>query len=214
MPYKIPGWPACAYKALTLWVLGYPDQALKTSQEAVTLADGLSHPFSMVYALCMGALVHQFCGRVQETYELAEAANALCTEHRIPYWLAWGPILSGWALTAKGQKEGGHQTDPRGSGRVQCYASGDSTTDVSCSAGRVLPKRKTSGDGLAVVNEALEGVHRTEDRFGEPELHRLKGELLSEMFSDNYTEVEVCFQQALEVSRRQNAKSFRAARRQ
>ena len=51
-------------------------------------------------------------------------------------------------------------------------------------------------------------IHRTEDRFGEPELHRLKGELLSAMSSDNHTEVEICFRKALEVSRRQNAKSF------
>ncbi len=203
-----PGVACLSYKALTLWVLGYPDQALKASQEAVTLADGLSHPFSMGYALCMGALVHQFCGRNQETYELAEAASTLCTEHRIPFWLAWGPILSGWALTARGEKEEGIK-------RIRVGLAAYSATQAEIARPMFLAlladscrKGKQVGDGLATVNEALEGVHRTEDRFGEPELHRLKGELLSEMFSDNYTEVEACFRQALEVSRRQNAKSF------
>jgi class 3 adenylate cyclase/predicted ATPase len=203
-----PGVACLSYKALTLWVLGYPDQAIKTSQEAVALADGLSHPFSMVYALCMGALVHQFCGRAQETYELAEAANALCTEHRIPYWLAWGPILSGWALAAKGEKEEGIK-------RIRDGLAAYSATQAEIARPMFLAllaescrKGTQAGDGLAVLNEALEGVHRTEDRFGEPELHRLKGELLSEIFSDNYTEAEACFRQALEVSRRQNAKSF------
>src|SRR5262249_50743741 len=40
---------SCA--ALALWHLGYPDQALKRSQEALTLAQELSRPFSLVYAL-------------------------------------------------------------------------------------------------------------------------------------------------------------------
>jgi len=172
------------------------------------LADGLSHPFSMAYALCMGALVNQFCGRAQETYELAEAANGLCTEHRIPYWLAWGPILSGWALTAKGQKEEGIKRIREGLAAYSATQAEIARPMFLALLAESCRKGREVGDGLAVVNEALEGVHRTEDRFGEPELHRLRGELLSEMFSDNYTEVESCFRQALEVSRRQNAKSF------
>ena len=139
-----PGVACLCYKALTLWILGYPDQALKTSQEAVNLADKLSHPFSMVYALDMGALVHQFCGKVQETYELAEAANVLCTEHRIPYLARVGTDPQRMGADGKRAERGGHQTDPRGSCSVQCYGSGDSTTNVSCPTGRVLPKRKTS----------------------------------------------------------------------
>ena len=45
---------AClSYAAWTLWHLGYPDQALKRSQEALTLAQELSHPFSLAFALYM-----------------------------------------------------------------------------------------------------------------------------------------------------------------
>src|SRR5207249_3857691 len=32
------------YASVTLWHLGYPDQGLKRSQEAVAVAAGLSHP--------------------------------------------------------------------------------------------------------------------------------------------------------------------------
>ena len=42
-----PGVPCLAYAALTLWCLGYPAQALKRSQEALTLAQELAHPFSL-----------------------------------------------------------------------------------------------------------------------------------------------------------------------
>ena len=35
------------YAALTLWLLGYPDQALARVHEALTLAHALSHPYSL-----------------------------------------------------------------------------------------------------------------------------------------------------------------------
>jgi predicted ATPase len=65
-------------------------------------------------------------------------------------------------------------------------------------------------EGLKVVDEALAQVERTGERYYEAELHRLKGELL--MMQDDETETnlyqaEGCFQHAIEVSRRQQAKS-------
>ena len=45
-----PGVACLSYAAWTLWYLGYPDQALKRSHEALTLAQELSHPFSLAYA--------------------------------------------------------------------------------------------------------------------------------------------------------------------
>ena len=49
-----------SYAALALWPLGYPDQALKRIQEALTLARELAHPYSLAYALGFAARIHQF----------------------------------------------------------------------------------------------------------------------------------------------------------
>ena len=51
-----PGCPALSNAASALWYLGYPDQALKRSHEALTLAQELSHPFSLAFALDYGCL--------------------------------------------------------------------------------------------------------------------------------------------------------------
>ncbi len=48
----------------------------------------------------------------------------------------------------------------------------------------------------------------TGERWYEAELYRLKGELLLQQSSDNQAEAEACFQQALDVARHQQAKSF------
>ena len=72
-------------------------------------------------------------------------------------------------------------------------------------------------EGLRVVDEALALVERTEERFYEAELYRLKGELL--LMQENQKlkgkgqkakieDVEECFQQAINTARRQEAKSW------
>lgn len=203
-----PGVACISYRALTLWILGYPDQALKTCHEAVTLAGKLVHPFSMVYALSIGALVHQFCGKAQETQERAEAANALCEEHGIPYWFAWGPVLRGWAVAAKGQTEVGIKQIRQGLAAYSATGAEIARPLFLSLLAEAYRKAGQAPDGFAVLAEALDGVSRTGDRFGEPELHRFKGELLWATSSTSYVEVEACFQQALDVSCLQNARSF------
>src|SRR5262249_42502859 len=51
-----------SYAAWVLWLLGYPDQALKRSQEALNLAQKLSHPFSLAFALNFASLLHLYQG--------------------------------------------------------------------------------------------------------------------------------------------------------
>jgi class 3 adenylate cyclase/tetratricopeptide (TPR) repeat protein len=46
-----PGPSALSYAALALWYLGYPDQAMQRGQQAVTLAQELSHPMTLAFAL-------------------------------------------------------------------------------------------------------------------------------------------------------------------
>jgi predicted ATPase len=63
-------------------------------------------------------------------------------------------------------------------------------------------------EGLSAVAEALTAVHARANRVCEAELYRLKGELQLTLAMDNAAEAETCFHQALEVARRQQAKSL------
>src|SRR6185369_3592203 len=93
--------------AWILWYLGYPDQGLKRSHEAVALAAGLSHPFSLVFALGFAAFFHLFRREGQLAQERAEAVMTLSTEQGFPFYLAWGTILRGSALAEQGRVEEG-----------------------------------------------------------------------------------------------------------
>jgi predicted ATPase len=196
------------YAACTLWVLGYPDQGLARSQEAVTLARQSTHPFSLGFVLCIAAFCHQLRREGRATQERAEAAMRLAQDQGFPYWMAQGASLRGWALA--------HQEHAQ-EGITQLHQG--LTAHRATGAELVLPyflallaeTQGTMGQpeaGLAVVSEALTHADKTGERWYEPELYRLKGALLLHQSSDNQAEAEHCFQQSLDIARQQQAKSW------
>ena len=72
------------YGGWALWLLGYPEQALKSSYEAMTLAQALSHPYGPAYALTYAAMLHQSRREGHPAQDRAEA------EQGFPHWLAVG----------------------------------------------------------------------------------------------------------------------------
>ena len=99
-----PGVACLCNTTLALWLLGYPDQALQRSHEAVSLAQAESHPFSLVYALIWAALLHQFRREGHAVQEQAEAAIALSTEQGFPYWLGGGDSAAGLGAGRAGRR--------------------------------------------------------------------------------------------------------------
>jgi predicted ATPase len=189
-------------------VLGYPDQALQSIHEALTLAQELTHPFSLVYALNMAVLVHHFRREVQAVQERAEALIGLSTEQGFPMWLAYGTIMRGWALTAQG--EGAEGIAQMRQGLVAHRATGAEIQRpyflslLAEAHGEVGQPE----EGLTALVEALAIVDNTGERYWEAELHRRKGEFLLMKQGQKVGEAEECFRQALETARRQQAKSL------
>src|SRR5262249_25816586 len=73
-----------SFLSLPLWCLGYPDRALRTSQQTLTLAQELAHPFSTAIALARMAQVHQFRREAHAAHTCAEALITLATAQGLP----------------------------------------------------------------------------------------------------------------------------------
>jgi len=192
--------------AQVLWYLGYPDQALQRSQEALTLAQELSHPESLATALVFAADIHSRRREGQRTYEQAEAARVLSGEQGFAFRLAQAPILRGWALVEQGQGEAGLAQIRQGlaaqrAGGVATAANLTLLAEASRKAGQLE-------EGLRVVAEALAMSDRSRGHRRLVELYRLKGELLLTRSSEHQAEAETCFCQALDIARHQQAKSL------
>src|SRR5262249_9058225 len=138
-----------------------------------------------------------------------EAAISLATEQGFPHLMVVGSLQRGWALAQQaGQaKEGIKQLNQ---GLIAWRAIG-SEANRSYFLALLAEAHWTLGEpeaGLTVLTEALAFVETTGERWYEPELYRLQGELLLQLSSDNQADAETCFHHALEITRNQQAKSL------
>ena len=130
------GVTSLCYAAWTLWCLGYADQALARTREALALADASVPPISQAFTLGFAAICHQFRREAPATREQAEAAIVLSTEQGFPYWSAWGTILQGWVLAEQSQEaERRDCPNSPGFGRLPSYRGGAGTAVYSCLVG-------------------------------------------------------------------------------
>jgi predicted ATPase len=202
-----PGVGSLFFAAWALWMLGYPDQALKRSQEGLTLAQGLSHPFSLTVAQGGVALVRQFRGEVQAARAWLETSIAFSTEHGFAFFAAWESILRGWVLVEQGHREEGIEQMCQG---LAAYQATGSKIIRPYNLGLLAEGYGKVGrvkEGLTLLNEALVVVATTGERMWEAELSRLKGELTLQQ-SGVQEEAEEYVQKAIEIARQQQAKSL------
>jgi len=193
---------------MTLWLLGYPEQALAHLHEALALAHELSHPYSLAYARSMVAFVSQVRRDVPAVHEQAEAAVALSTQQGFTLWAAQGTILRGWVLTMQDQGEEGMAQVRQGvaawratGGALYVPFWGTMLAEISDHLGH--PE-----DGLQALAEAHTLVEQQEERWWEAEIYRLRGVLLLKQPGRRQAEAETWLQRALDVARRQEAKAL------
>jgi predicted ATPase len=185
------GVPCFARAALTLWRLGYPDQALARSAEMLAPAQELSDAYNQVRALVYAADVHHLRREWCTAQERAEASLALSTEKAFVHWVGPGTFWRGWALAAQGQGEEGVSQMRQG-----------------LAARRAAGNMVSRAEYLGLLAEALVVTEKTGARYDEAELYRIKGELLLRQAIPDEAQAAACFRQALAAARRQQAKSW------
>jgi DNA-binding winged helix-turn-helix (wHTH) protein/predicted ATPase len=208
------GMSCLTYGGLTLWLLGYPDQALTRCDTAVRLMHALQHPFSLACAHLVQGVLHQFRREALPIQEHVTALLALATHYGFPHFVAQAPVLQGWAYAALGQSA---------EGLTQIRASLTLQRTMGILLGRtdwlglladVCLTNEQPAEGLAAITEALALKARSGEEVHTAELYRLQGELVLHMRRAAQQEPEespspeACFQQALDVARQQHAKSF------
>ena len=172
------GVEAFSYLSWTLWMLGYPDQALKRSQEALTLAQELSHAYSMGMALHFAGMLHRWRREAHLVQERAEAAIAFSSEQGFVRWLAGGMFRRGWALAEQGTVEEGIAQLCQGLATWRAMGGELGLPTILAMLTETYGKAGRAEEGLYVLDEAMTIVHKNAERYYEAELCRLRGELL------------------------------------
>jgi predicted ATPase len=194
--------------AVVLWTLGYPEQAVQRSQEALTRAHALERPYSLGFTLFQSARFYFYRREWQTAQAHAEAVLALATEHGFVLYAAVGAFFRGLALAAQGQDKAGIAQMRQGLAAVQ--ASG-TAVDMPFYLAQLAAAHGQVGqveEGLHLLTEAMGMVDTTGGRYYEAELHRLHGELRLRQAVPEAQAAEACFQRAIDVARGQQAKSW------
>jgi adenylate cyclase len=203
-----PGVTSLSRLSWTLWLLGYPEQALSRSQQTLTLARDLGHVHSLTMVCDLAAFLHLLRGEDVAVQEQVEAATALATRHHLHQWLEQAAILRGWYLTRHGQDTTGVTQMQQA---LMAYRKRHAQYQVWFLAllAEAYGQHGESTAGLERLNEAFAlAAHNVLDSCWEPELHRLKGALLLTQSSANHAEAETCFLAALDMARRQQARAW------
>jgi class 3 adenylate cyclase/predicted ATPase len=201
-----PGLACRLYLAYAQWFLGFPEQALEAIDQAMCHAQDLSHPYSMTWALCMAAQVHQYRREPQSVQERAEAAMAIATNHGFTPWVAHATIMRGWAI-AHQQGEVGVAEMARGLAAWQAPGVQNSATYFPALLAEAYITTGRLDEALDVLNVALADLKTKSERYYLAELYRLKGKTLSKKFGHE-KEVSQCYGQALNIAVAQCARSL------
>jgi predicted ATPase/DNA-binding winged helix-turn-helix (wHTH) protein len=196
-----------SYSAICLWLLGLPDQAMERAQGALARAEELSDPFSIGFARCWLAHVSRLCRKVETVQQQAEAALTLATEQGFPVWAAMATMLRAWALSAQDACAG---LDELQKGIAAWKRTGAVIWLPLYFAmlAEAFALNGKADEGLQSLAEAQTLLEQTDDRWWEPEIYRLRGILLFQRSKAEQVESETWFRRALDVARRQEAKSL------
>jgi predicted ATPase len=173
----------------------------------LTYAQELRHAYSLARALNNVMSLHKLRGEANATREWAEAALAIVTEQEIGRYLGTVTFTRGWALAVQGQHEEGMAEMRRGLAARRAMGAGVALAEFTARLAEAYGRIGQAEEGLRLLAEALAVVEKG-DLWYEAELHRIKGELLLRQAVPDAPQAEACFQQALAVARRQQAKSY------
>lgn len=196
------------YLGYTLWALGHPDRAVKLDAEAWALVQTLNHPYTHARYLNWSAILHQLRRDVPVVLERAEAAVPVAAKQGLALVLAVAPIMRGWALAMQGRGAEGLALIQQGLEAYRATGAEFQRPHFLALRAEVHGMLGQAAEGLAALDEARAVMEETGERYYEAELYRLEGELLLAQEPPDEDTAEACFGRALEVARRQQARSL------
>ncbi|MCT7949594.1 AAA family ATPase [Ancylothrix sp. C2] len=194
------------FDCMANWFLGYPEVATQQSKEIITLAQKLSHPFSLAYGFNCKAWLALYSKQVSKALQEADGLMAVAVENEFPFFIMLSNLIRAWVAIQLDQPE-------------EAINQIEETLKLWKSVGAVLArhchltflaegyaKAGKPAAALEILAECVDEIERTKECFFEAEVYRLKGQFLLDL--NQVEEAEQSYLKSIEVARRQEAKSL------
>ncbi len=213
-----PGVTCHCFAAMSLWFLGYPDQALTNVQKALAVAKETGSPYCETFALDFVTWIHVLRREERSAQASVDALMRIAPEQGFQFLLADNQVLHGWILAAQGMEAEGLQQVRSAIAAYEATGAVMSRPAHLVLLAKACGKAGQAKEGLAALARARAIAGHTGEWTYEAELHRLQGELTLDrshrtarkrpVATQVTAKAEAYFQEAIEVARRQRAKSL------
>jgi predicted ATPase len=197
-----------SFRAMALWVLGYPDAALADADQAVAYAREIGQAATLMYAQDHASFAQILCGRYATANALIEEAVGLADEKGTPFWSALGISQRGCIFALTGRPADAVQMLTSG---IAAWRSTKATIWVPWWLSHLAQAYAALGqfdEAWRSIGDAMTAVETAREKWCEAEVHRVAGEIALKAPGSDAAKAPKWFETALALAREQQAKSW------
>jgi class 3 adenylate cyclase/tetratricopeptide (TPR) repeat protein len=194
--------------AIAEWLVGLSEGAARTAEEAVAITRCVTQPFSLAQALGNSALLCMLSRDWDAAEALAADTIEVSVHHGIPDYIAFGGMLAGTAIAARGDATKGAALARQGMAELrrtgwQCFV-----PILLVHLAAALGASGEADAALETASEALRMIRASGELTWEAEALRVLGGVKLATGTAGAVEVEADLRAAVDVAERQGAKMF------
>ena len=197
------------YDAIALWVLGRVDEALRLADRALADAESAAHVPTMGHALELAAFLGLFRRNPEAVAAYSHALADIVSRYDLPaLWAGYATFFQGWATWSDGAEESSLAEMRRGIGIYREQGMVYLAHSLEAALAEAEAGAGKTDAGLRRLDDALAELEHTEERWYEPELYRIRAEILLKRGPANTTPAEQSLLAAIAIAQSQKARSF------
>jgi predicted ATPase len=196
------------FRSMSLWLLGYPETALKDADRALEEARQIDHAATLMFTLNFPIMVNAYCGNYDAADRFIGELLALAEQKGAPFRKAEGVLRGGYLLTLRGKAADAVEMVTSG---IDLWRSAGSTIFTPEQEYMLAIAQADSGrfdDAWRCIDKAMTAMEATKERWCEAEAHRVAGEIALKSPEGDVAKAQAYFEHSLAVARVQQAKSL------
>jgi predicted ATPase len=197
-----------ACRSSALWLLGYPEAALRDADDALRNAREIGQAATLMYALCHASIPYTLCGNRAVAAPLAQELVAMAEDKGSLFWKALGMTNQGCVLALTGRASDATEI-------LISWMTALRTTGATSRMPLFLPHLARAHAELGqfeaawrCIGEAMTASETTKETWCEAEIHRTAGEIALMSPEPDAAKAQAHFERAIAIARAQKAKSW------
>jgi predicted ATPase len=203
-----PGVAILSDRSWALWLLGYPEVALRDADDALGNAREMGQAATLMYALSRAPILSTLCGNRAAATAQAQELIALAEEKGSSIWKTRGMVYKGGALVASGRPSDAIQMITAGIAALLSMGATFLMPFYLPYLARAYAELRQFEEAWRSIGKAITAVETTKERWCEPDIYRTAAELALLSPEPDAVKAEVHFERAIAIAREQKARSW------